>query len=315
MEIGQLKTFIAVAEEAHLTRAAERLYTSQPAVSAQLKSLEEELGVALFDRTPKGMRLTAAGEQLLSKARHILQASQDLLSEAQSIQGQVQGELRIGTNSSAEFLKLPQLLQQFHESYPGVTLHLLNSMSADIILDIRKGKLDSGYFFGPCVSADLSVFPLAQTPLALMAPIGWADQFCEADIASLCKMAWVYTTDRCPFFRVSQALFEGHDFSPERVVFVDEEDTIRALVKAGSGIALLRADDADEAEAAGWGCRWKGSLPTLALNIAVQKRRVNEPLIQILLEQHRALWPYLDEWLDRDSGLPGSGSEALENSA
>ena len=72
MELHQLRTFVAVAEEGHLTRAAERMFVSQPAVSSHVKALEAELGVALFDRTPKGMRLTREGERLLGRARRIV---------------------------------------------------------------------------------------------------------------------------------------------------------------------------------------------------------------------------------------------------
>ena len=77
MELYHLKTFVTVAEEGHLTRAAERLFTSQPAISAHIKALEEELGVTLFERTPKGMQLSPAGAQLLAQAQRTLAAAGD----------------------------------------------------------------------------------------------------------------------------------------------------------------------------------------------------------------------------------------------
>lgn len=302
MEMTQLRTFVAVAEEAHLTRAAERLFTSQPAVSAQLKSLEEELGVTLFDRTPKGMLLTPAGKSLLEKARHILESTREMMGTAQQLKGEVHGELKVGINSDPEFLHLPELITSCREHMPNVALHLINSMSAEILLDIRKGKLDSGYFFGPCPTSDLYTVRLEQTPLALIAPTAWADRFENASVPELAVMRWVYTTERCPFYQITRELFADHRFNPEQVVFVDSEDTIRTLVKAESGIALLRESDALRAEAEGWGCRWKGELPGIDLNLAIARRRVQEPLMQAWLARHEVLWPDLQAPLADQSG-------------
>lgn len=91
MDLNQLKTFVTVAEEQHLTRAAERLFTSQPAVSAQLKALEESLDVVLFDRTPKGMKLTPSGEILLTQAQTVLDTANLIVSQAKAIKGEVIG--------------------------------------------------------------------------------------------------------------------------------------------------------------------------------------------------------------------------------
>lgn len=290
MELNQLKTFVAVAEEGHLTRAAERLFTSQPAVSAQLKSLEETLGVKLFERTPKGMLLTPHGEHLLEQARATLSAAGSMLTQAKTLQGQVMGNLNIGINSDIGFLRLPALLGHSREHYPGIRISLINSMSADIIQDIRKGKLDSGFFFGPCSLADLHITHLADIPTAIVAPASWADRLAQADLAMLAKQPWIYTTERCPFFVLKESLFEHCDFRPAKAVFVDTEESIRTLIKAGAGISLLREDDAELAEAEGWGVRWQGETPHCPLSVAVQKNRVKEPVIQAWHRELEKCW-------------------------
>ena len=89
MELYQLRSFIAVAELAHLTRAAERLHVSQPALSAQIKALEDELGVHLFERTPAGMTLTAAGKRLLPEAAKVLADAAALYGKARAMEGEV----------------------------------------------------------------------------------------------------------------------------------------------------------------------------------------------------------------------------------
>ncbi len=280
MELNQLKTFVAVAEEGHLTRAADRLYTSQPAVSAQLKALETQLGVRLFERTPKGMTLTPFGDTLLEQARTTLAAADTLLSAAKALQGQVMGELRIGLNSDIDFLRLPELLDYSREQFPGVRISLRNSMSTDIIQDIRKGRLDSGFFFGPCRYGDLHITHLADIPTAIVAPRSWQARIARADLSVLAQQPWIYTTEQCPFYALKETLFETSDQKPDKAVFVDTEESIRALIKAGAGISLLREDDARRAEEEGWGIRWAGPSPVCPLSTAVQRHRNNEPIIQ-----------------------------------
>jgi DNA-binding transcriptional LysR family regulator len=108
MELYQLRSFAAVAELGHLTRAAERLHVSQPALSAQIKALEDELSVALFERGASGMTLTAAGRQLLPEAERVIAAAQTMKSEALALRGEVTGRIRLGTVADPEFIRLAE---------------------------------------------------------------------------------------------------------------------------------------------------------------------------------------------------------------
>lgn len=290
MELNQLKTFVTVAEEQHLTRAAERLFTSQPAVSAQLKALEESLDVVLFDRTPKGMKLTPSGEKLLIQAQAALDAANLVVSKAKAMKGEVMGGLSVGVNSDLSFLKIPALLVDATTAYPGVQLSFINSMSPDILLDIRKGKLDTGFFFGPSSTADLHVIKVADIETAIVAPVAWKDRVQQASIEALGAMPWVYTTERCPFYHLTEAMFHEAGVVPSKTVFVDNEEAIRQLVKSGLGVALLRIDDAEQAEAEGWGTRWEGTPPTISLSVAMQSRRTQEPILQAWVDELSKFW-------------------------
>jgi len=290
VELNQLKTFIMVAEEQHLTRAAERLFTSQPAVSAQLKSLEESLDVVLFDRTPKGMKLTPSGEKLLVQAKAVLDAANLIVSQAKAIKGEVMGCLSVGINSDFSFLKVPALLADASETYPGVQLSFISSMSTDILLDIRKGKLDTGFFFGPSPTADLHVIKIADIKTAIVAPIEWKDKVQQASIESLGALPWIYTTERCPFYHLTEAMFSKVGCEPSKAVFVDNEESIRQLIKSGAGVSLLRMDDAEQAEAEGWGVRWGGCSPSIALSVAIQSRRTQEPILQAWVDELSKFW-------------------------
>ena len=116
MELYQLRSFAAVAESGHLTRAADRLHISQPALSAQIKALEDELGVALFERVSSGMVLTSAGRSLLPEAQKVVSAAQSLRSHARAIKGEVVGRARVGTVSDPEFVRVGEFLAHAVES-------------------------------------------------------------------------------------------------------------------------------------------------------------------------------------------------------
>ena len=110
MEIYQLRTFLAVAQQRHLTQAAEQLHLSQPAVTAQIKALEEELGISLFDRVSSGVQLTDAGKRLLPDAEKVLGSARGLIDHARSMQGELRGRIRIGTLIVPARLRLGQWL-------------------------------------------------------------------------------------------------------------------------------------------------------------------------------------------------------------
>src|SRR5262245_24673733 len=120
MELYQLRTFIAVAEEGHLTRAAEKLFTSQPAVSTHIRALEDELGVQLFERSSKGMSLTPNGTALMEHARRIVDAARNFKTQAESLKEEVSGELVFGLNNGPEILRLLPLLRLLTDRHPAL---------------------------------------------------------------------------------------------------------------------------------------------------------------------------------------------------
>jgi len=291
MDLNQLRTFRTVAEEKHLTRAAERLYTSQPAISAQLKALEEHLGLTLFERTPKGMILTLAGERLLQQAQQILDSADALLSQAKSLQGEIVAQLSIGVNSELEFLRIPEALSVSQAHNPMLELSFTNSMSATILGDVRKGLLDTGFFFGENTLGGLSTFKLADTPTSIVIPSAWKDRIDTNQPQLLSELPWIYTSPTCPFFTLKEAFFESIGAYPKKKsVFVDTEESIKAMIKAGAGASLLREDDGEQAVREGWGAIWETPTPTIALSIAVLPNRLEQPAIKAWLNCIHEVW-------------------------
>src|SRR5690242_6602147 len=138
MELRQLEYFVAVAEEANFTRAAERVHVAQPAISAQIQRLERELGERLLDRTRRTVRLTAAGEAALPHARAALAAVADIQVAIDELTDLVRGTVTIGTVTSHS-VDIPTLLADFHAEHPQVEITLSTDNSDALIENVRTG--------------------------------------------------------------------------------------------------------------------------------------------------------------------------------
>ncbi|WP_197377612.1 LysR family transcriptional regulator [Mycolicibacterium baixiangningiae] len=141
MELRQLEYFLAVAEEANFTRAAERVHVAQPAVSAQIARLERELGQPLLDRARRRVRLTAAGAALLPHARAALAAVASARLAVEELAGLVRGSVVIGT-VTAHNVDMPALLAAFHTAHPGVEITLSTAESDRLVAGVRSGHFD-----------------------------------------------------------------------------------------------------------------------------------------------------------------------------
>jgi DNA-binding transcriptional LysR family regulator len=142
MELRQLEYFVAVAEEANFTRAAERIHVAQPAVSAQIQRLERELGQPLLDRSRRTVRLTAAGEAALPHAKAALAAAADMQVAVDELTELVRGTVRVGTVTSHR-VDMPSLLADFHTEHPNVEI-TLSTDTSDVLMDkVRTGQLDA----------------------------------------------------------------------------------------------------------------------------------------------------------------------------
>ncbi|MGX9791560.1 LysR family transcriptional regulator [Mycobacterium sp. MMS18-G62] len=142
MELRQLEYFVAVAEEANFTRAAERIHVAQPAVSAQIQRLERELGQPLLDRSRRTVRLTAAGEAALPYAKAALAAVADIHLAVEELTQLVRGTVTIGAVTSHS-VDIPALLADFHEKHPNVEITLSTDSSDALIEKVRTGRLDA----------------------------------------------------------------------------------------------------------------------------------------------------------------------------
>jgi len=290
MEIYKLRTFVAVAREGHLTRASELLNLSQPALSAHIKSLEEELGILLFDRTPKGMQLTHAGRLLLTQAENALAAASDLLAQARSLRDEICGAVVLGTITDTPSLRLGDFLCRMAASYPKLSLQLRQGISGTVVQGIKNRELDAGYILGRNEDPAIATIGLNKIKLYVAAPAGWKDRVEKADWPQIAALPWIITPPLCSFHRITEELFEKHNVKPNTMIAADQEITLRGLVAAGVGLSILREDQALAAEQAGEAVLWRqGECETL-LSFLYLRERENEPIITAMAQVIKQVW-------------------------
>jgi DNA-binding transcriptional LysR family regulator len=159
-----LRYFVAVAEELHFTRAAERLYIAQPALSEQIRRLEGELGVELLRRTTRKVELTAAGEEFLSRARRILAEADEALADASRAARGETGSIRVATGSTAGVELVPRVLRAFRTERPRAHLELRQSDWEDYSGGLRDGSVDAAFVWLPLEDDGLSFAALRVEP-------------------------------------------------------------------------------------------------------------------------------------------------------
>jgi DNA-binding transcriptional LysR family regulator len=172
MELRHLRYFVAVAEELHFSRAAERLHIAQPPLSQQIRQLEDELGVRLFDRTKRRVQLTDAGRLVVGEARRALaQAGRVAEAARHAAQGSA-GLLRVGFSSSAPYTTLPAILRSFRGQFPHVVLNLFERSTEEQVELLAAGAIDIGFVRRPIEGAleSLVVKTILREPLVLALP-------------------------------------------------------------------------------------------------------------------------------------------------
>jgi len=171
MELRQLNYFVAIAEEHSFTRAAERLWVAQPGLSTQIRRLESELGVRLFERRPRGVDLTEAGELFLGRARKAVAAAELARATGDDVRAGLVGTLRLGTVAGAGWPLAGELLARFGRDRPEVELTVVESYAGTLLRDLHDGRLDA--VLAPTLFASTELFRVGvgETPwLVLVAP-------------------------------------------------------------------------------------------------------------------------------------------------
>ncbi len=293
-----LRAFVAVAREGNVSRAAQRINLSQPAVSLQLKSLAAATGLTLFNRTPQGLVLTRDGALLLPQAEKALAALADFGHAAQSLHSTVRGTLRIGTILDPEFTRLGAFLKQLVESAPQVDTELRQGMSGQVLAQVQRGELDVGFYLGlpkedTSAQTELAARPLIPFTYRVIAPAGWGPQVQGRDWKGLAALPWLATPPASAHHRLLAGVFGPGSLTgmePRRVALVDQEASMLDLVKSGVGLSLARDSVAiRESQAHGLVVADRVSLDC-ALSFVCLRPRRDEPVIASAWAALDAVW-------------------------
>jgi DNA-binding transcriptional LysR family regulator len=290
MELHHLRTFVAVAEESSVTKAALRLYMTPPTVSGHIKALEDELGVTLFERTARGMVLTPKGDLLHGKAAKILSAAQELVNHATELQAHLIGQLHFGLNATPSFLRVGSLLKALQQACPGIELKLETAVTGKIIESLQNRSLDAGYIFGDSPTAQIATHFLQKVELQIAIPIAWRDKLLDNSWQSLAELPWITSDYYCPFQTITDALFQEQGLEIKQNVWANDENTKLNLLKEGVGLALLVAEECRPLVECGDIVVWDTNPIYCDLNFAYLDRRKDEPLLSALINIMKPVW-------------------------
>jgi len=237
---NHLALFHAVAEAGSITAGAERLRISQPAVSKQIGELEDSMGVRLFDRLPRGIRLTEAGVLLADYARRMNVMEGDAERAIEELRGLKRGRLAIGASTTVGAYLLSQALVRFHQVYPGIKLHLEIANTQVIQSALMDGTLEMGFTEGRIVSNALETTVFQQDELVAIAPVGHTTLSKKRVTArELCKEPFVMRENGSGTRQVVEAALGEKGISLTPVMSLGSTEAIKRAVIEGVGVAIV----------------------------------------------------------------------------
>src|SRR6266478_4629137 len=245
MELRHLRYFVAVGEEQHYGRGAQRLRVAQPALSRQIQDLEDELGFKLFDRLPRGVKISAAGKLFLEDARRILQQVDEATTRARRVARGQSGTLRVGFTENASWHgAVPESFRKFRQEQPEAELQVNPLSSMEQFEAVRSGRLDAGFIFNmPKTDRELNQMPVASHNIVLAAPKGHPLQKLKKlrlrDLGDT-LFVWFPRRESPAFYdRLMHECFRAGLKSPRIVQEGVNEATILSLVLHGVGVGFV----------------------------------------------------------------------------
>ena len=299
-DIRILNAFVAVAQEGNVSRAAQRLHLTQPAVSLQLKRLAEDTGLVLFRRNSKGLELTRDGEALVAKAEKVQSALAEFGQAAQRINGNVRGTLRLGTIVDPDFIRLGAFLAALVEGYPELHTKLVHGISGEVANRIVDGNVDVGFFLGDLESYEPGAADQARTffyqreltrfTYRVIAPVGWGKRILGKGWEDLASLPWIGTPENSVHNRLLARVFCDLDKKPDPICLVDQEPSMLAMVRSGVGLSLCRESIAlEEMQSRGLVIADKVKINT-SLRMVARADRMEDPNVAAAFDALSTVW-------------------------
>ena len=279
MELYQIRSFIAVADALNLTRAARVTHQSPSAVSSQIKALESDLGVTLFQRNPRGMSLTPDGKILLASARTLEQAARDMSQTAGRLSRSLSGNLNIGINTDPGYLNLSGLSRWISRAMPKISMTYIETQTFSTPAMLFRGDIDLGFHFGEFKKTGLFSLPISQTRIRVVLPASFGPEFENATLSALVTLPWVWTRHACPFHMVFRQRLDREGLTLRTTADAVDENIVGELVKSGTGAALMRQDQAEMLVREGLAVFWDDPGFEILLALACLDKRREDRLM------------------------------------
>ena len=280
VELRHLRYFIAVAEERHITRAAERLGIQQPPLSQRIKAIERELDVQLFRRKPRGVELTEAGRAFLDNARSLLAHFDHTFETTRRTARGEQGRISVGVTPTSPFHPfVPRVIRAFRESYPQVFLRLEERLGHELVEQLRNEHIDVAFIRTPVADPEgLVVHSLIEEPILVALPSGHAlvrsgGGTSAVSLQRLARETFIlYGPPGTAFYDLTMAACRAAGFNPRVGQETPRMTSSLNLVAVGLGICLVPASLQQMHMDGVTYCRLKGPVqPKAILNLASRR--------------------------------------------
>jgi DNA-binding transcriptional LysR family regulator len=236
-DLDDLEIFRSVVREGGVMRAASRLHRVPSNVTTRVKQCEERLGVRLFRRQGRGLKLTDEGRALLIHAERLLQMAE--LAEQEMKSGVVRGTLRLGSLESAAGVRLPPLLSAFHARHPDVTVELRTGTTDSLLRQLERFEVEAAFVSEPFETGTLSTLPVFEEELVLVTAKGTPAPRRAKDLTGKTLVAFPHG---CSYRRRLVEWLAEAGASPQRFLDLASYYAIVACVAAGTGVAIVPAD-------------------------------------------------------------------------
>jgi DNA-binding transcriptional LysR family regulator len=291
MELRQLRSFIAVAEELHFRRAADRLHLAQPSVSQQIRTLEAELGVALFDRNRRGATLTAAGEALLPEARDLLARADRAASKTRATGIGQRGRLRLSLTRSLTGGLAGAIVDEYRARYPEVEVELSVGNTMLHVEQLHGGDIDVGFVRPPLEDPALEELSLGREPMVCVLPKGHSltkrRMVRREDLRDEPLVWWPESHGPGAWREVRRDVYGDPPWTPIARTEPEEERIVHAVAE-GAGISFIMLERSRSLRIPGAVYR-RFAPPEPSIGIAIAWRRGDTlPTLQRLLELARS---------------------------
>lgn len=289
MELYQLKSFLTIAREKNLTRAAKVLHISQSALSTQIKLLEEEFNVQLFERTSRGMLLTGIGQQLLVSAQDVLESAEQLRQHAVSLSRDKGVSVAIGLNTDPNFLKISEINQRHGQLYANTNVIFHTFHSVDTAQRLRQGQIDLGFFYGANQEPDIEHVVVSLVRTCVVIPTSLLAAGSDLSWTQVAELPWIWV-ENLPFFNaLQQKVGDYRTLSNKAAIAVDEQ-IVRELVMAGQGVAIMREDEARPLVESGQVVIWDKGWGEIPLCLGWLMRNREQPSIKAARDVVLYVW-------------------------